>query len=332
MESKPAKIKLSDLGKSIQVGFSSPPKRERNKGLSLTYMPSSYCCIDIETTGYMPAFNEIIEFCGVRVREENITDTYSTLIKPLNPVDEFITELTGITNEMLEDQPSIEDVAINILEFLGDDILLGHNVHFDINFLYDKFEDVLNINLKNDFVDLLRFSRRIFTDFKNHWLVTIARELKVPQSVWHRAEADCNTTIACFEKCRKHVQENNIEIDALFGKRNNNHKLRASMIVSKTDEYDIDHPLYGKTCVFTGVLEKMLRRDAMQNVVNLGGRCKDTVTNDTDILVLGNNEYCSTIKDGKSNKQKRAEGLILRGHDLKIIPEDVFYDLLERKC
>ena len=83
------------------------------------------------------------------------------------------------------------------------------------------------------------------------------------------------------------------------------------------------------TCVFTGTLEKMTRREAMQAVVDVGGSVGDNVTKDTNFLILGNNDYCKTIKDGKSTKQKKAEALMLKGNDIAIIPENVFYEMLE---
>ena len=72
----------------------------------------------------------------------------------------------------------------------------------------------------------------------------------------------------------------------------------------------------------------MLRKDAMQIVVNMGGFCFDTVTKKTNFLVLGNNDYCSTVKDGKSSKHKKAEQLMLKGQDIQIITENVFYDMI----
>ena len=81
-------------------------------------------------------------------------------------------------------------------------------------------------------------------------------------------------------------------------------------------------------CVFTGTLEKMSRKDAMQLVVDFGGSVGDNVTKKTNYLILGNNDFCQSIKDGKSNKQKKAEDLILKGHDIEILSENVFYDLV----
>lgn len=302
-----------------------------NKGESLIELPENYCCIDIETTGYMPKFDNIIEFCGIKVSNGKIIDIYSTLIKPPSPVSEFITELTGITNEMLKNQPDFNQIADNIYEFLGNEILLGHNINFDINFLYDNLALTLNKYLNNDFVDLLRFSRRLFKDFENHKLGTVAQELGVTSENWHRAKVDCDTTIKCFEICRNYINDNDIDIKDLFKKKRNTKKLVANSIISEATDFDIDHPLYDKVCVFTGVLEKMKRREAMQHVVNLGGKCVDTISRKVDFVVLGNNDYCSAIKDGKSRKQKKAESLILKGYGLKIIPESLFYDLIFSK-
>lgn len=103
--------------------------------------------------------------------------------------------------------------------------------------------------------------------------------------------------------------------------------LKSSDIVASTQNFDPSHPLYGKVCVFTGTLEKMTRKDAMQLVADLGGINGDSVTKKTNYLILGNNDYCPLIKDGKSNKQKKAESLILNGADLAILPENTFYDL-----
>ena len=300
--------------------------RER-KGKSLIGLPESYCCIDIETTGYMPTFDNIIEFCGVKVSDGKVVNTYTTLIKPPTPVSKFITNLTGITNEMLENKPYFEQVADNIYKFLNNEILLGHNIHFDINFLYDNLELTINKYLKNDFVDLLRLSRRLFKEFKNQKLGTVAEELGVTSEHFHRAKADCDTTIKCFEICRNYIKDSNIDIKKLFNKKRSK-KLHANQITCEVTNFDIDHPLYDKLCVFTGKLEKMERREAMQSVVNLGGKCKDNISRNVDFLILGNNDYCATIKNGKSSKQKKAEYLILKGYDLKIIPESLFYELV----
>lgn len=117
--------------------------------------------------------------------------------------------------------------------------------------------------------------------------------------------------------------EYDIDLNRLGG------KLRASDITTQNTEFDITHPLYEKCCVFTGTLEKMTRRQAMQLVVDAGGKCGDNVTSKTDFLVLGNFDYSSGVKGNKSGKLKKAEKMILEGKDIMILSENSFYDMLE---
>ncbi|MBO5449761.1 MAG: BRCT domain-containing protein [Ruminococcus sp.] len=111
----------------------------------------------------------------------------------------------------------------------------------------------------------------------------------------------------------------------LFAKKT----LSANDLSATTENFDESHILYGKSCVFTGALERMTRREAMQIVLDHGGICEDKVTKRTNYLILGNNDYCSRIKDGKSSKQKKAEKYKLEGQEIDIIPENVFYDMLK---
>ena len=86
--------------------------------------------------------------------------------------------------------------------------------------------------------------------------------------------------------------------------------------------------LFYNFAAVNGTLEKMSRREAMQYVVNLGGICGDGVTKETNFLVLGNNDYCKSIKGGKSSKQKKAEKLQIDGYDIAVISENVFYEMI----
>ena len=106
-----------------------------------------------------------------------------------------------------------------------------------------------------------------------------------------------------------------------------NYNVRAKDIEAETTDFDISNPIYGSVCVFTGTLEKMTRKEAMQIVKNLGGENGDSVTKKTNFLILGNNDFCKSIKDGKSSKQKKAEKLKSSGVDIEIISESVFYDM-----
>lgn len=241
------------------------------KGKSIVSFPDDYCVIDIETTGLSPDWDSIIEIAAEKFHKGNLVDTFSSFVKPddfedaESFLDDFIVDLTGITDEMLSTADSTASVLSRFYSFIGDSILIGHNVNFDINFLYDNCERVIHEHLSNDFIDTMKLSR---------------------------------------------------------------HGVKANDISTSKTEFDTSNLLYGKVCVFTGTLEKMVRKEAMQIVADLGGKNADNVTKKTNYLILGNNDYCKSIKDGKSSKQKKAEKLKLDGYDIEIIPENVFYDII----
>ena len=291
------------------------------KGKSLLELPSSYTVIDVETTGLDSEYDSLIEVAAIKVENSALVDTYSSLINPGYPIDDFIVQLTGITNNDLSSAPPITNVLQEFIDFIGNDILVGHNVNFDINFLYDNIEEHLKEHLSNDFIDTLRISRRIFKKAPSHKLSVLADYLSIDVDVMHRALYDCNTTNLIYQKLVEHKDD---LINSIVPKKN----LSAKDISTTNTEFDETHPLYGKLCVFTGALEKMVRKDAMQIVVDLGGQVGNSVTKKTNFLILGNNDYCASIRDGKSEKQKKAEKLKLAGQDIEIISENVFYDMI----
>jgi len=316
---------ISKLSSAQMVSHNAPVKREL-KGNSIIQIIEDYVSIDIETTGLDPSYDEIIEIGAVKCHDGIVCDKFQSLVKPQNEIDEYISELTGITNDMLSTAPPIISVLPKFLEFISDNILLGHNVNFDINFLYDNCTNLALPPISNDFIDTMRVSRKLFKDFANHKLATLINNFCIDCSNAHRAIADCTATMQCYEYMKKHIADNHIDISLLCAY--SHHQIKACEISATTSSFDKDSPLFGKLCVFTGALEKMLRKDAMQLVVNSGGQCGDNVTSKTNYLILGNNDYCKTIKDGKSTKQKKAEVYKLKGFDIEIISENVFYDMI----
>ncbi len=85
-----------------------------------------------------PFYDEIIEISALKIIDNTIIDQFTSLIKPLNEIDEFITSLTGITNDMVKEAPSIDKVLPLFLNYIGSETVIGHNVNFDINFVYDN--------------------------------------------------------------------------------------------------------------------------------------------------------------------------------------------------
>lgn len=300
-----------------------------NKGKSLLAFPDDYVVIDIETTGLSPEYDSIIEVCACKYVNREFSCTYSSLINPEYPISDFITSLTGITNQMLSSAPTLEMVMQDYANFIGDNIIIGHNVNFDINFLYDAYEKYLSISLTNNYVDTLRLVRHLHRDWKHNSLQNVSERYGLNYDKGHRASFDCQLTNSIFKIMHNEFAERyGIETDpaTVFTSQ---HNIKASDIVPASTDFDIDSPLYEKNIVITGSLEKMTRKEAMQLIADCGGINADSVSQKTDYLILGNNDYCAAIKGGKSNKHKKAEQLKLNGQNIDIIPENVFYDMVD---
>lgn len=175
------------------------------RGKSLIAFPDDYVCIDLETTGLRPAGDWIIEFAAYRVENGKATDRLVSFVRPgeLEKVSPFITDLTGITKDMVRDAPLPEDILPELFDFVEDSMVLGHNTCFDMNFLYDGAKKAGLDPIGNDFTDTMRISRRCNKDLPNHRLGTLAQFLDVEVTAAHRAAADVETTIRCYEQMVK---------------------------------------------------------------------------------------------------------------------------------
>lgn len=283
----------------------------------------NYCVLDLETTGLSPNYDSIIEIGIIKVKENKIVDKYNSLINPGFLINEYITSITGITNEMLKGKPKIIDLKKEVLNFIGNDVLVGHNISFDVSFLQKGF----NEELKNEYIDTLQFCRKLFKELSHHRLTDMSNYLEISRNE-HRSMSDCLCTKELYDCIKEKMKNNGLEINDIFAKKNNSSKnIDIHAIKPDNIEIDEDNFFYNKHCVFTGKLEKMIRKDAMQLVVNVGGILDNSVTKKTNYLILGNNDYCSSIKDGKSSKHKKAEKYKLEGQDIEIIDEDTFYNL-----
>lgn len=308
---------------------------ERKKGRSLLMIPADYTVVDVETTGFDSRFDYVIEVGCIKYRGGEETARYETLIQPPKNrngryVDEFIEMHTGITNAMLESAPQFDYVAKPIWQFLKGELIVGHNVNFDVNFLYDVFAD-FNSKwiLGNDFVDTLRIARRVLPELAHHRLEDLDEYFNVGIA-HHRSIPDCETTNVVLGEMATLIERKNIDLSPSKRKSSYAGRQRFDLrtLVADTENVDLDSPLYKKVCVFTGALAKYTRVEAAQIVVNLGGLCENGVTKRTNFLIVGDFDYSSNIKDGKSSKLKRAEQLIAKGQDLQILSEQVFYDML----
>lgn len=259
------------------------------KGKSLISFPDSFTVIDIETTGLSPDYDEIIEVSAIKVSNNSIVDSFSSLVKPTKNIDndiyvsDFITGLTGITNEMLAQAPESLPVLHNYFSFLENDILLGHNVNFDINFLYDYSIKLFSSPQKNNFIDTMRISRRLHPDYPHHRLSDLCTRYSIDNSKAHRSLADCHTTFECYNALCNEIISQFESLNEFSQYCITSKNIRISDIAPSTSEFDISNPLYKKVFVFTGTLEKMTRKEAMQIVADHGGINGSSVTKQTTL-------------------------------------------------
>lgn len=306
-----------------------------NRGRSIIALPTSYCLLDLETTGLSPVWDDIIEIGAIKILDGKEAGRFQSLIQPPPLADgdfilPFITDLTGITNEMLRDAPKIDAVLPSLLDFLGDLPIVGYNVSFDVNFIYANTWNLLERHFRSDFVDVMRLARKLHPELPHHRLKDMVDLFGLSHENAHRTLSDCDATQACYLALKQEALEKYQTEEGLVRQfRSRSQPVKAADIQADPSKANADSPIYGQHCVITGKLEQYTRKEAMQIIADLGGINDDTVTKKTNFLVLGNNDYCKTIRDGKSSKQKKAEKYKLEGQDISIVPEDVFYRMLE---
>ena len=158
----------------------------------------SFVVIDLETTGFSIEEADIIEIGAVRVEGGIISETYSRLIYPGYFLPRRVTEITGITNAMVVGQPTIGEVIGEFMDFIGTNIVVGHNVKQDIKFL-DKYTKIyLGKKLKIPHICTLQLARNLFPGLGNYTLHNLADHFGIAYKKVHRALDDAMTTAKLF--------------------------------------------------------------------------------------------------------------------------------------
>lgn len=160
---------------------------------------ASFVVFDLETTGLSKYKDRITEIGAVKVCNGKITEEYNQLVNPEMVISEKITDITGITNEMVEDCPKIKEVMGDFLKFCGDSILVGQNTDFDVGFIKENCFR-MGIEFSPLYLDTLPMARALFSDMKKFSLDKIARKLEIPAFNHHRASDDARATAQIFIK------------------------------------------------------------------------------------------------------------------------------------
>lgn len=161
-----------------------------------------YVVFDLETTGLEPDTCEIIEIGALKYKNSKLVDEFSVLIKPSIPINETITNITGIDDKMVATSPQIEEVLPKFIEFIEDLTLVAHNSSFDLSFIEENIKRLGLPMIKNTNIDTVELARQYLPQVYNYKLTTLKNYFKLDYGS-HRSVDDCKTTNYVYEYCKK---------------------------------------------------------------------------------------------------------------------------------
>lgn len=181
----------------------------KTRGKKLKDYTDNYVVFDLETTGTSPNQDAIIEISAVKVEHGKTVDTFSRLVNPNRHIPYGATLVNGITDDMVAEEPGLETVLPEFIEFIGNNVLVGHNIHcFDMKFIWKAAEELLGQTITNDYIDTLPMARQCLPQLAHHRLVDIAAFYQISTVGAHRALNDCIMNQKCFEKLASERKKN----------------------------------------------------------------------------------------------------------------------------
>ena len=204
------------------------------------FLDTTYCVLDLETTGLSFRTEKITEVGIMKVKNGEVIDEFECFVNPEKPIPQRVVEVTNITDDMVKDAETIDKVLPKIIDFVGDSVLVAHNADFDIGFLKYNAKQ-LGLTLDNTYLDTLRLSKELFPDFKKYKLGIIAENLGVEVIVAHRALDDVDTTVKVFNIMLEKLKEKNVEkledIEKVFDSTANYKKLKSFHAIILAKDY-----------------------------------------------------------------------------------------------
>lgn len=169
-------------------------------------MKTIYAITDIETTGSFPSGNSITEIAICLFDGLEVLDEFHSLINPQVPIPPYVRALTGITDNMLRNAPTFEDIAEELRDFFGNHIFVAHNVNFDYSFIRAEFQAV-GMDWNPGRMCTVRMSRKAFPELSNHGLSKLCAALGIINHSPHRALGDARATVEVFSRAMKIISE-----------------------------------------------------------------------------------------------------------------------------
>ena len=179
------------------------------KGKLINQYVPDYVLYDLETTGTSSKYDEVIEISAVKVKNGEVTEEFSQLVNPGRPIPYAASAVNHITDDMVAFAPMFDSVLQQFLVFIGDDVLVGHNINsFDMKFLYRDCERYFGQTLTNDYIDTLKLARLCLPELSHHRLGDLAQYYGISTAGAHRALNDCRMNQQVFEKLAKELDGN----------------------------------------------------------------------------------------------------------------------------
>jgi DNA polymerase-3 subunit epsilon len=170
------------------------------------YQPSmrkavDYVVLDFETTGLRAGADQIIQVGAVKYINHEQVESMNQLIDPQRDISSRITSLTGITNESVRNQPTIQTFIHQLIDFIGDYPIVAHNASFDMSFLYalDQHTEIPRYSV----IDTLKLARKVIRETPNHKLTTLSQFLRIEHDA-HDAIGDCLVTAQIYQYCLRY--------------------------------------------------------------------------------------------------------------------------------
>lgn len=280
------------------------------------------------------------------VENLKIVDKSTWLIRPPDLYfDPFNVEIHGITEDDVRDKPKFKNLWPEILKWFVGNKLIAHNASFDMSVLRHTLDRYKIPYPTIDYGCTRVMARAAWPDLLSYSLSYLADYLSIDFE-HHDPEEDVRACVEVARHCCNELEVNSIDdffiksdrvvLGRLFpsgykpsGVRNKNYGINVDEIVPTKSDFDTSHPFFEKNFVFTGALQSMTRREAMQKVVDVGGRCLKSLTKKTNVLVTGTQDY-SRLRKGeiKSSKMMKAENILQTGSKIEILSENDFIQLI----
>ena len=285
------------------------------KGKPILDFPDNYIVVDIETTGLDPVKDCIMEVSAVKYRKNRKVDDYVVLIKIDRRVPLHITELTGITNEMLEGALDVNFALQGFIDFIGEDILVGYNVPFDLAFINYASERYCLRSIFNDYIDVMQIAMEKLPFLGRAKQIVVAKYFGLDIEGSHRAFTDCEICNGCYQK----LKELSVPLYSMPVKQ---------VLLEVLPDVQANKPFLGKKFLFMGCLYKWYIKNLIDVVEKLGSTVCSDVSSLPDIVVVGtadqavleSKEFLSLIELKKSGRKiallkdgSFVKGLIDRG-------------------